>query len=411
MRTFAHAINTDNLGRYYTDALVSRLLVNALSADHPINLMDLGAGEGSLSLAASTRWSGLDLVTVDLDPKASKVLATRLNEGGFTGMHRHVDGDALSTSLPKHLREDLHLRPTLAVCNPPFLVPKWRKGYGEIVEDVGFSGCLPAVTHTDAALLFLAQNLRALEADGTVGIIVPDSLVSASKYLGFRRVLLDQYDVQQAIRLPRASFVGTDAQAHILVVSKRRPKGNVVVLSNLSGPHGKLINLTVDRDKAAERLDYQFHVLKNIPQLPTLSSVTLDVRRGSYNSAEVRAHDSFILHTTNISAEMRGSWFEFGNASAELLRSSPSSVVAESGDIVLARVGRNAANKVIGVAGGSVAISDCLYKIRVKPQHRLAVMHALVSDPGNAWLNAKAYGVAARQLSKADLLNLPLDLK
>jgi hypothetical protein len=71
------------------------------------------------------------------------------------------------------------------------LVHEWRKEYSEIIEDAGFSGSLPAITSTDAAVLFLAQNLRLIADGGNVGIIVPDSLVCAEKYLRFRASLLE----------------------------------------------------------------------------------------------------------------------------------------------------------------------------------------------------------------------------
>lgn len=410
MRTYAHAKTTDHLGRYYTGQVISQLLIDCLPQHQPTTLLDLGAGEGSLSVAASSKWDALDLVTIDVDRRASRVLAKELNKRGFTGTHRHVEKDALTTSLPKYLSEKLQSRPTLAVCNPPFLIPKWRKQYGEIAEDVGFSGCLPAIKNTDAAILFLAQNLRMLETNGTVGMIVPDSLASARKYIGFRRVLLEKYDVLQAIRLPRTSFVGTDAQAHILVISKRQPTSERVVLSNLTSPYSEVESMAVDRDRAALRLDYLFHATENSQTTFTLASVALDLRRGNFNSAEVRAHRSFILHTTNVSTDMRGNWYDFGKTSAKLLKSSPPSVVAETGDILIARIGRNATDKIIGIASGTVAISDCLYRLRVKPEYRVAVMRALVSNAGRAWLQAHAHGVAARQLSKSDLYKFPLDL-
>ncbi|MDP1645716.1 MAG: N-6 DNA methylase [Thiobacillus sp.] len=408
MRTHAHAKTTDHLGRYYTGRVISQLLVDSLPQHQRTPLLDLGAGEGSLSVAVSCKRDVLDLVTVDVDARAARVLKRELNKGGFSGTHRHIRQDALSVSLPTYISEELRVRPILAVCNPPFLVPKWRKQYGEIAEDVGFSGCLPAIKNTDAAILFLAQNLRVLEREGTVGIIVPDSLVCASKYLGFRRALVERYDVRQAIRLPRASFVGTDAQAHILVIAKRCPTSEEIVLSNFMSPHSEVQSISVDRDRAAQRLDYLYHASEITPDKPTLASVTIDLRRGSFNSAEVRTNPSFILHTTNISVDMRGNWYDFGKKSAPLLKTSPNSVFAETGDILIARVGRNAADKIIGIAGGSVAISDCLYRLRVKPQYRVKVMQALVSDSGRAWLQAHAHGVAASQISKVDLFRFPL---
>lgn len=401
------------MGRYYTDATVSRLLVASLPARTPSSLLDLGAGEGALALEASSRWKCLDLVTVDVDHHASRVLAQQLQRRGFAGRHRHVQQDALEVDLCRRLSQEMKWRPSAAVCNPPFLVPAWRKGYCSIVEDAGFSGALPAITSTDAATLFLAQNLRLMEMGGTVAIIVPDSLVSASKYQRFRETLLAKYDLQQAIRLPRGAFAGTDALAHVFVVAKRKPANDLVRLSVLPALGAKVKSIYVDRDRAAKRLDYFFHASQQQQQHPpslALADIVVDLRRGSFNSAEVRASPAFVLHTTDIHQAMRGTWFDFTGGD-ETYRDErfKSAVIAEAGDILLSRVGRNAADKVIGVLAGSIAISDCLYRLRVGPDHRVSVLRSLTSAAGESWLKAHAYGVAARQISKADLLMLPVE--
>lgn len=408
MRTVLNSKTTDRLGRYYTESAISKLLVDILP--RPSMLLDLGAGEGSLSLEASSKWDGLNLVTVDVDQKASNVLARRLKKGNFVGQHWHYHHDALEVSLREHLIKDLHIRPSVALCNPPFLVPKWRKGFSEIVEDAGFSGSIPAINSTDAALLFLSQNLRVLEDGGTLGIFVPDSLVSATKYRRFRTTLLEKYDVVRAIRLPRDSFIGTDALAHILVIAKRNSTSDKVLLSGLASRHGSLRSIEVHRDLAALRLDYQYHVTENrgnVSQL-TLGDVAVDLRRGSFNSAEVRGNSAYILHTTDITAQMRGVWFDFSRSSGLKALPPKGCTIAEHGDILVARVGRNAFEKVIGVSHGSVPISDCIFRVRVRPEHRLAAMHNLTSTYGTQWLESRACGVAARHLIKADLLALPL---
>ncbi len=78
--------------------------------------------------------------------------------------------------------------------------------------------------------------------------------------------------------------------------------------------------------------------------------------------------------------------------------------------MLVARVGRTAPDKVIGVGKGSVAYTDCLYRVRVPPEWRQCVMLNLTSATGRAWLEQHSYGVAARQMTRSDLLNLPLVL-
>lgn len=410
MRTYEHAKSTDPLGRYYTSSSISTLLVGLLPSEDPGAVLDLGAGEGALTMAASSKWSAAALITVDLDVQASRVLTRRLRNGGFNGHHHHLPWDALNAGLQTALACHNAAAPEIAVCNPPFLVPKWRKGYGAILEEAGFSGSLPAISSTDAAALFLAQNLRLVAGGGSVGIIVPDSLVCAEKYLGFRASLLEKYDVLQAVRLPRGSFVGTDVQAHILVISKRRPTSAPVRLSCLPTGNGPTLTIDVQRDRAIHRLDYAYHAAEQAESGHhcKLGDIVVDLRRGALNSAEVRAAASFVLHTSDITPNMHGQWTDFSRKFFKPGNESQGTAIAEPGDVIVARVGRNAAEKVLGVAKGRVALSDCLFRLRVLPEHRKGVLRCLTSDYGLRWLEQHAYGVAARHLSKKDLLSLPL---
>lgn len=410
MRTYEHAKGTDYLGRYYTQELVSRLLVKLLPTEHPRSVLDLGAGDGSLSVAASSMWSDTALITVDVDYDASKILRRRLRDGAFRGRHHHLPSDALGLGLKSELTQREISPPGIAVCNPPFLVPKWRKGYGQLLEEAGFNGSLPAITSTDSAALFLAQNLRLLADGGSLGIIVPDSLVCAEKYLGFRASLLEKYEIFHAIRLPRGSFVGTDALAHILVITKCCPTSDVIRLSSLSSTTGPLLTIDVERDQAIRRLDYTYHAAQIMGGgVLKLSDVTIDLRRGNLNSAEVRSSSSFVLHTTDITTDMCGKWIDLSKHYYRPSLKSQTTQVAEPGDVILARVGRNAAEKVIGVASGHVALSDCLYRLRVYPEYCDLVLRCLASASGRRWMDMHAYGVAARHISKTDLLNMPLN--
>ncbi|MCI1012806.1 N-6 DNA methylase [Herbaspirillum sp. C7C2] len=410
MRTQLHSIRSDSLGRYYTNAVVSQALVADLPSNSPSTVLDLGCGTGSLSFAASRRWANTNIVTVDLDCTIAQVLQEKLRESGFVGGHYHMMYDALSPELATSLRRE-KAQPEIAVCNPPFLVPKWKRGYSAILEDVGLSSCLPAIATVDAALVFLAQNLRLLQPGGILGIIVPDSIVSADKYKNFRIELLNRYRIRSAVRLSRGSFGGTDALAHILVIENSASNGAAIALSSLNEFGVKTSSLLVEHSKAAHRLDYQFHFAEaNARQQGMrLGDIAVDLRRGSLHSAQAKDVSHFVLHTTNLNSHNRGQWLDFSGKSFRfpLAKSGPVTR-AEAGDIVVARVGRTAHDKVIGIGAGSVVLTDCLYRLRVSPSKQDAVLQALSSSEGRAWLELHAYGVAARQLTKSDLLNLPL---
>lgn len=412
MRTQFHSIRSDSLGRYYTDVLVSQALVAELPANSPSTVLDLGCGTGSLSFAASRRWAKTNIVTVDLDRTIAHVLPEKLRESGFTGIHHHLMFDALSPELATSLGRE-KTQPDVAVCNPPFLVPKWKKDYSAILEDVGLSSCLPAIATTDAALVFLAQNLRLLRRGGVLGIIVPDSIVSADKYRNFRTELLKRYQIRSATRLSRGSFGGTDALAHILVIENSTPTSAPIALSLLDKAGARTSDLLVEHSQAAHRLDYQFHFAKSaVSQLGVrLGDIATDLRRGSLNSAEAKKASNFVLHTTDLHQGNRGQWLDFSRRRFKFPEAKSGLVTrAEAGDIVVARVGRTAHEKVIGIGAGSVVLTDCLYRLRVAPTLQDAVLQALSSPEGRAWLELHAYGVAARQLTKTDLLNLPISI-
>lgn len=412
MRTQFHSIRSDSLGRYYTNVEVSRALVADLPFNSPSTVLDLGCGTGSLSFAASCRWSKTNIVTVDLDRKIAHVLPEKLRESGFAGGHYHMMFDALSLELSTSLRRE-KTQPDVAVCNPPFLVPKWKKGYSAILEDVGLSSCLPAIATTDAALVFLAQNLRLLQPGGVLGIIVPDSIVSADKYRTFRTELLNRFQIRSATRLSRGSFGGTDALAHILVIENSAPNGAPIALSLLDKFGARTCGLMVEHSQAAHRLDYQYHFAESTvgQQGSRLVDIASDLRRGSLNSAEAKDASYFVLHTTDLEQDNRGQWLDFSGRRFQFPVAKSGLVTrAEAGDIVVARVGRTAHDKVIGIGAGSVVLTDCLYRLRVAHSMQDAVLRALSSPEGRAWLELHAYGVAARQLTKSDLLNLPLNI-
>ena len=406
---------SDRLGRYYTKTDISGLLIEQMAGLTPTRILDLGAGAGSLSHAALSQWTDVELVTVDVDVQVRSHLRKLFKVSGAI-RHNHIQADALSSRLPKLVSAKADFIDA-AVCNPPFITPKWRKGFAQIIEDAGFSGCLPVLSDVNAALLFLAQNLRLLSEGATLGIILPDSLVSATKYRLFRQELLQRYLVHKVIRLPRHSFQNTDAQAYIVVVSKGKLSTKQVPLHKLDSGRDVGLELLIGMDAAIDRLDFNYHVQRLQNSAPKIRHVTLgtiidDVKRGSFSSSEARAAAHPVLHTTDISHSMIGTWKDLTKFAQRpnQWNSMKPIIYAAPGDILMARVGRNLEQKIIGVSQGFPILTDCVYKIQVPKPFRELVLMQLTSSHGQAWLTSRAYGVSAKQLTKADLLEFPIAL-
>jgi type I restriction enzyme M protein len=400
-------------GRYYTKPAVGQALVDLTLTRRPMGLIDLGTGGGSLALAAARRWSNLNLLTVDVDVTSYRRLANLLATEDVR-RHRHLRTDALEPSLVGLVREEFG-RLDAAICNPPFTTPVWRKGFGEILEEAGFSGCMPVLADSDSALLFLSQALRLLDLGSTLGIVLPDSLVSGAKYRKFRRELLRQYRVEAVVRLPSGSFMHADALAHIVIVRKGYGGSTSIPLRRLSGGNLSSEVLVVSAEQATARMDFEFHAISVVPGITSnalktrpLGEIALGVHRGSVQATASRLAGIRVLHTTDMKPSLAGTWVPLGAQRPNL---NDRRTWAEAGDVLVARVGRNLDSKVLGVLSGYALLTDCIYRLRLPGSLAAQVLRQLSSAYGREWLASRSSGVGAKHLSIADLLSFPIHLE
>jgi type I restriction enzyme M protein len=169
----------------------------------------------------------------------------------------------------------------------------------------------------------------------------------------------------------------------------------------------------VSAEQAEDRLDFRYHAQRvafsSIYRARTrrLSDITQVLTRGCFTSAEVKNSDYPVLHTTDIPEELCGCWCDISSFGKSQPAGGGRFAIAEPGDVLVARVGRNLERKVIGVAKGYARLSDCVYKIRVAEAHRELLLKRLGSESGRVWLASQAYGVSAKQLTKSSLLAFP----
>lgn len=406
--------NSDPWGRYYTSPDVSCSLIERIEVRKPKLVVELGSGSGSLCSAAANRWHDAQLVTVDIDRRLPKHLDAKRAGAGLK--HTHFVHDALDEALSEKIGLGLGTA-DVAVCNPPYIRPRWRSDFGKILEDAGLSGALASLYDAGADLLFLAQNLRLLRRNGKLGLILPDGLVAAERFSGVRRALMRQHMVEQVIQLPRGVFKGTEAQTYLAVLSKMAGETEQVKLRQM-GYDGHLSEaIEITQDLAVKRLDYTFHAVPSATrrrstfQPIAVGAAVTDVVRGTVCSSEISGYPTPVFHLGDF-AKPAGEQavrivprrFALGERAAKI--AAVDARLALPGDILLARVGRGLEKRLALVVHGPCVVSDCIFALRSTDEYRERLYRFLESEAGQRALATSAHGVAARFLSKINLFEI-----
>jgi type I restriction enzyme M protein len=393
----------DPLGRYYTRDEVSDVLVSFLSIENPEMILDLGSGDGSLTKAAARKWARAQYITVDIDSNTS--LNTQSASGdSFT--HKHFFKDALEPTLIS----DIGLLPEnidLAICNPPFIKPRWQERHYDFLVDAGLPKEIVSIKGLSAEVMFIIQNLVSLRPGGQLGLIIPDGFISGEKSTEFRRFILESNAIEKVVKLPINAFVGTSTQAHIVIITKGGTN-DTISLDEIGLLVGQSKEVVISKDEGIESLDYSYQSGKKAqPQGGlTLSQLGCSVSRGRSNSKECRESNQRIFHTVDLDTNMTRVNLEAFSLGMQSQASQH--VIAGKGDIIMARVGRNLTKKICIVSKGEAPISDCIYRLEVPVKYRRQVYNFLISKKGQAALQSRIHGTGARYLTMARLLGLPI---
>ena len=404
MQTKFAAKRVGTLNKFFTKVSVGEILAREIDGVTPKKILDLGAGEGSLSASAIRRWPDAKLVTVDIDPSTSTALELRLSKIGCSA-HRHHLYDALDPKLTDFIK-NTHGLFDVVVCNPPFYNPEWSRSHADILQRGCLGDAARSTREVTAEILFIAQSLSLLRDGGRLAVIVPDSLITTERAERFRTSLLQNHTVEKAIQLPINSFMETDAQCYILIVRKGFGPTRDLLLVSAGADQSMSEKIVVSADTAKVRMDYNFHSLRcqKSEGHTTLRLLGAEVIRGSISTVQKKAASFPVFHTSEYRSIIDGI-IELPEP-AEL--PPIAKVVAEPGDILMARVDRNLHEKIGIVISGSAAITDCVYRIRLPEKNRQVAYQALCSDHGRRNIKALMKGVGARIIGKADLLDMPL---
>ncbi len=381
-----------NLGQYYTQDHISKLLVSKIFIDKPKNIIELGSGDGSLVKAAQLRWKNSKIIGGDIDKNNVVNLQTEFPDLNFF----------MINGLSSKLSKDLNLSygsVDVGICNPPYLKIKKNKEIGTIIKESNL-GSLDDYKIITSDLVFLSQNLRLIRENGELGIILPDGLITSHQFENFRKKLIQNYYVRGIIELPEKVFKKTEAKTHILIVKKCIKPSYKVKLYKADKKGNIIDRILVNKDDLYYRMDYSYHLWKKNNLLTKGNSFTdigVEIIRGKFSKKELENLGVNYIHTSDLGNNFVSKKFH-QNKKLEKKHT-----IAVSGDIIIPRVGKRCLDKILLIDEGEVFISDCLYILRAPKAYRNKIINALTSDYGRNWIKAHSHGVCAKVISKSDL--------
>lgn len=386
----------EKLCRFYSPNWLSELLVESVCDLVPASVIDLGCGPGSLSDAAASRWPAARITTVDVDPA---IAALRLNASECCN---HVVRNVLADGLPRAAGIEPGTL-DLAISNPPYTRVRRNRSLNRIMDRAGLTDAEADWPMVSVDLAFLAQALILVRSGGTLAFIVPDTFVSGEAMEPIRRRLIENHCVRTVIQLPRRTFGRTDALAFIVVIEKDGQSGTIK-LSAVDEAGNFETNIDILASYGALRLDCLYHAANAAaPGKTTLGDLGVVVTRGRPDSRQVASSGGNIFHTGNFPDRPGGS---ISLAPMERCATSGTGVIAEAGDILLARVDRRLECKVAMVGHGAAEISDCVLRLRVPPQVRQRVLAGLISEDGRRQIVATSRGTGPRHISYNAVLSI-----
>lgn len=386
----------DALGRYYTNDIISTLLVSNFKTNKPKRILDLGVGDASLTIAAYSRWDKAKYFATEIEPKKAVAIERKL------AFIKVLNCDTLQPNASTKLKIKFGSI-DIAICNPPYVRVENKEKYNELFKSVGCNN-FRYLSRITSEIVFFAHNLKLLKRDGELGIIVSDSLITGKEFKIFRETIFEKFNVRRIIQLPDNVFNKTEARTHIIFISKTKSANKTCELltSNIQGELSEKI--IVANNLLIDRMDYQIHSANIHAKAgtKTLKQIGAVIKRGKFSYKELRQSKLSFFHSVHFKENGVNICFDKPVAKKH------HSYSANEGDILMCRVGKRVVGKVAIVKCGRVVNSDCIYRITVPKRYRQVLLKSLRSEEGKAWLHAFAHGVCSQVISKSDLENFPI---
>lgn len=310
--------------KFYTPTQIAISLINELSILEPQKIVDICCGSCNLLVAAKIKWANAKLYGVDISEHSllEDVIFTKKDGRQFAIEHPHEF--------------------SLVVANPPFGYVESKKQFPGL-----FVNEFKSASTSRLEVEMLIANLKLLQPKGVLLVILPSSFVEAETYRKIRKIIANNYSIESIIKLDENTFGASKIKSYALIIHNESPNNRNVKIGN-----------SVD-----DCISYTAHINSNDLKegkwtLDNINNntVSLNIKRGNISSASFITRGQPILHT----ARYKTNWQP---SKRYISRKITPTVFAESGDIIVSRIGKSAGQWCV-YKGEKIAISDCLYRIK-----------------------------------------------
>lgn len=374
--------------QYYTKDTLGDLLVSLIPPDSNCNyIIDLSSGKGALLESASRIFPEATTIGFDVDNNNTDLLQQKTQHLGYT-----IDSTTLQCLQQARIISKVYC---LVIGNPPYKSILNTKYITQLFKKHSYKLVSKTVR---AEIVFLLQSIELLRNDGVLAFIVPDGILTNSKFKYVRELICKKMCLLFVKEMPNASFTGTEARTHIIIIKKAQPLKFVKLLSK----DKEKPELKISLEQFCERGDYKYHAKPRPINSVKLEDLCLSIRRGKSYFKESLQELPYI-HTTIFKEKGLFLVSNF-NVSEEL-----SDFMARKDDILLARVGSRVVGKFKVVLKGNYKVSDCIIIIRPRNKHcRDLIIKTLQSETGQSWMHSATKGVGALHITIEEIKKIPI---
>lgn len=273
------------LGQFMTPAAVARFMANMFPAStlQSCNLLDAGAGVGSLSCAFLDRWSAGDGFTFDQVEMQAYEIDTDLRDHLTATLQSYAERLPVSVSISDHDFIEAGAikglqgsrRFTHAILNPPYKKINSGSDHRRILRRAG-------IETVNLYTAFVALAVELMAPGGQVVAIIPRSFCNGPYYRPFREFILQRCALQQ-IHLfgSRTKAFKDDAvlQENVIIRLERGAKQGDVEVTN--APDATFAGMT------SHRHEFERIVFPNDPE--KFIHVPLSAERGLIETAAIQS--------------------------------------------------------------------------------------------------------------------------
>lgn len=317
----------DNIySKYYTPEKVARALIGLISISDKATVVDICCGSCNLLNAAKQKNDSITCTGVDINvSQAQKDIRLLICDGRKYALNNKGKFQ-------------------LSLANPPF-----GKERDNIYTKRLYKGIYKNISINRIEVEMLIANLIVLDQYGQLLIILPSTIVSGSSNVNLRKIISKNHYVEAVIDLPINAFYPERIKCSALIIKKS--------YSNKISSYYKM--------------DDNFNLMK------LYEIDAQQIKKGNWEGKVNNDNSDFIIHQGKIST----SAFTEQKNSIEVLHTSKHTenwapsvrfanlpqerdyIKAESGDILISRIGASAGDKCL-YSGDEKYISDCLLVIK-----------------------------------------------